>query len=665
MQGPTDYQLFKSFIRQQFTSHEGAMARLRRNNKLPVAFDVSRPPVQVWNALGSIAYLTDKMHNGGSKARKDTMASVKKNWSSGANIGLWVTFLIENVALADESKGPFTPEGVDLLDKVLRVLSLLLLYPDAVKAETEDVDVEARILRRASPNLPLLSTNVWLRVLELSHATWHTWSAVVALIMYDGSHFEAFADHMTQVNSSGKLDVTRIYICHLLLVTQHFGDMGEQRFIGLQLFMSLVYISSFKGPLYSPFLLNGGIPALFNLLKMFITRPKLLQRTPNDSSDFHCAALLLIEGASLLGGFLATPMWISQALDLGLLILMFKAKRFFAYDKIRESKEKDCGRKLGDIFSEMLNTIKVFIVYPSIRTRFLKSMKHIIDSGLEENLQPRPEPFWSSWETCKLRANYCKVFFNHSMVRMCGYEGCSSKGYPAGEEGQKIRYLKCSACSSVSYCSRECGKKDWPNHRKRCSRNRQLMKKGTKPPSFMDTEFFTVLVRVYVFAHASQMTVFDPLGPQLPLDRIKRQSVVIYFDDPTGEVLSPDHFKILDPESLQKEKRMYPRVFSAWKRIASNAKDGEVIVIGFFPAVKDDDSAAIPIIRVFPRDRPRLDYRELRRRRAERNGEKLDDDENEGSDSDEESDSDGAERLEEDIGEEEGRFTTSGLECVE
>ncbi|EEB93470.1 hypothetical protein MPER_07865, partial [Moniliophthora perniciosa FA553] len=303
----------------------------------------------------------------------------------------------------------------------------------------------------------------------------------------------------------------------------------------------------------------------------------MLQRLP--TTMFHRTALApLVNGALLFGDFLATPMWISQALDLGLLILMFKAKWLFAYEEAQEIDDKDDSLPMGNVFSKMLNTITVFIVYPSVYTRVLKSMKHIIDSGLEEGLQPRSEPFWSSWERCKSKATFCKDLFNRSigMIRMCGYEGCPNERIPADEETRKIRYLKCSACSSVSYCSRECGKKGWPNHREQCSSNRQLLKEGAKLPSFMDIQFFAALVKFFVVGHASQITLFDPSGPQTPLDRTKRQSVVIYFDDPTGEdFMVPDQFRILDSESLQKEQRLSPQVFAEWQKMASNAKENE------------------------------------------------------------------------------------------
>ncbi|EEB96047.1 hypothetical protein MPER_04885 [Moniliophthora perniciosa FA553] len=229
------------------------------------------------------------------------MVSVKKNWSSGANIGLWVTFLIEDVALVDESKGPFTPEGVDLLDKVLHVLGLLLLYP-----QKADTGVEARILRRASPNLPLLSANVWLRVLELSHATWHTWSAVVTFVMYIGPEIKTFADYLSE-------DIYSPFTPDDSTLRRH----GRAAVYGTQTFMLLVYISSTtstKRPLTSPFLLNGGIPALMNLLKMFITRPKMLQPTPNDPMGFHRTALApLVHGALLAVDLSVSVMWMSQA----------------------------------------------------------------------------------------------------------------------------------------------------------------------------------------------------------------------------------------------------------------------------------------------------------------------------------------------------------------
>ena len=116
--------------------------------------------------------------------------------------------------------------------------------------------------------------------------------------------------------------------------------------------------------------------------------------------------------------------------------------------------------------------------------------------------------------------------------------------------------------------------------------------------SFMDVEFFKMLIRTYLFAHGREMGVFENKDTRA---KQKRLTVVINFDDNNeGTVLSPNNYELRSFKEMGKDERFTKASYRSWEqadRIA--AKENRVVVAAFFPVTIGLASSAVCILETF------------------------------------------------------------------
>ncbi|KAI3609323.1 hypothetical protein WG66_010582 [Moniliophthora roreri] len=388
-----------------FPSRISAVAKLRQLGRPPSSSpDISHPCESARAVLDVFAYFAHYLSfpEYGKHVRTQTVSCIKQNWSS--SICPWVEFFLQEFAL--NSEPPRTPEGLDFLDNILNVISLLLSYPKNYPDVREVKQIASRLRTQ-------VLNQVWLKVIDTLHVTWWRWSALMTCIFFSDDEFNEFSYTMTKSGECTTTRVAFIGVQHLRRIAQHIDVMQEADLAAVHTSLLLMGFLIPPDPSFMSCLLQGSVPALVDLLSALFSRSKTIRRFSDSPHAWTNVLISVMIAISSLADAFVGPMWICQALDAGLLEVLFKSNRLIQGHQRISDKDREHLENIWARLNEMLKQVIVFIIYPSVLVRFLSGMKKLAETGVEEELEAiQPDwPLWDIWDLCQAKARgYRRTF---------------------------------------------------------------------------------------------------------------------------------------------------------------------------------------------------------------------------------------------------------------
>uniref|UniRef100_A0A0W0FPJ6 MYND-type domain-containing protein n=1 Tax=Moniliophthora roreri TaxID=221103 RepID=A0A0W0FPJ6_MONRR len=573
----------------RYPSSDRAVQKLRSLGEPPSVgdeFSSPSPTLQIaLDIMGSFAY-NSTAEAVGIQVRNRTIVTLKKHW--GATIDQWVRFFLETIAVSDEEPESLHLYGLGFLARTSYAVAILLGYPD----RCQDMKAEVQQLRLASPYILPLIMRVWLKVLHWSHVTWIAWTGrVFRLIVADSQDIgETFLAALERIHDSKQQNVPEICIRHLHQRTLRIGDMTDLEANTFRMFIKLIGIFfDRRRALYIPFLLSRGIRAHVKHLNSLIAHRKLLKRVKDDSKKFKLVFQSVYSVADHLTVWLNGPRWVSEALDAGVITLMFNGERFFNYDA-RDGEELNLATK----YCLLLRQISLYFVYPPVLRRFLGWSKKVTELGLEEKSQFWPSTLQAAWKMSKGRASALSETYrayepSPAPSMICGYLECPRKSGNSGNQPPPEKYLCCSSCCTVMYCSRTCARGCWrTEHRMECPTLTRRWK-GTPHPTTLDVAFFRMIIETYTAVHGREImrTIRDfessrSTSGGKPTDPIVTTLIFHDLDKPNPMGLSC--LKVVDWSTMRRENPMSDsQIQIIVESLQSVGQAGLILLVAFFP----------------------------------------------------------------------------------
>ncbi|KAK7030858.1 hypothetical protein VNI00_013967 [Paramarasmius palmivorus] len=548
--------------RTTFPNNTRAIKALQSLGPPPTSPDIENPSPAVWKALQAITALADNVVPGPGRkpaqSKAETANVIRGSWSS--CIGLWVRMFLENfIPEKAYFSVPSSSAGKRFLIIVFGVLPMLLVFPSFTSDETQVV----RELKGVSPNFPRLLIKPFLFQLERDHPdfTWAGWGrALGGTLFYNDNDLSQV---MKEIAVSAKKPLHRLFIDYLQRQCKAFREdfytMGNVRY-------AIIFFKFCAEPSYSSvrdFTFNGGPAALTRVIASLVIRKRTLLHIPDESPAFQdayaCVGLAL---SRLKDVAFISPLVAKAMLDGGIVISMLLAQRFYSLRAERMNKAVSMG------FGAVLRLISLFFVYPSVLRRFIRSMKMAKAYGIDwDELPPSQtnmiiEPLRKTWTDLKTMASDMHTILRE-MRLMCGYSKCPrnlADDDNEDQDGDTPRYVNCSVCKHLSYCSRECAKKNWKaRHRDECAALGEGWKNYWGLPSMLDILFFEELSWKFVHRHGE--AIYQAMVKRRDEKRdydapIPRAGDVVRIDFSKTDVLSAEHFTITDIETLLQDKKL-------------------------------------------------------------------------------------------------------------
>uniref|UniRef100_A0A0W0FYL6 Uncharacterized protein n=1 Tax=Moniliophthora roreri TaxID=221103 RepID=A0A0W0FYL6_MONRR len=278
------------------------------------------------------------------------------------------------------------------------VIPKLFLYPDESR-DTATKHMEITALLEMAPYLVRSATIIWAKTISELHWTWGRWTGLLGIIfgVNKGSLFahEVFTRPDELKAITGNV-IRLVYALNRCFQANTKPD-GKTLYEFAALLRLLMYLVSCRRnsplPLNPLFITPGGVKAIVTLHGTLISQQQQIfigEILPNLLSIF------LLDGVP----------GITDALESGLLISIFKTGKPYVPNLPQFQSHKAFPGMVRQSQYVIVETISLYLVYPppDVLRRSLKSMRRIIDGGLEEKLKDVRDLFWQCWQQCKEKA---------------------------------------------------------------------------------------------------------------------------------------------------------------------------------------------------------------------------------------------------------------------
>ncbi|KAL0572274.1 hypothetical protein V5O48_009676, partial [Marasmius crinis-equi] len=487
----------------RFPSVKSAVEHLRRLGHPPPSklVDLLHPPDSLWTAVDVFTALTSNMQGRHGQRASTTAAShVGKCWKS--TIWPWLRFLLEAVVLSSAEAS--TRDLFEAFERILLIVPRLLSFNDQATRRSS-----LSAAKQATPDLLPLTAQVWCKIVDESHSTWGTWSALALDISFaepiQSLKASAYKGQLYEVNASLGLCLIR----HIHFLTARVPEMPTEQLTQLKLFMCCVRDPLFEdvSPLEFEDVRRSAAAALSSLSCAVISKQKSLREAGVESEECRSSHDAACMAASCLIDIMRDASGISEALKAGLVKAILKCHPcLFQYSERHHRPDTKTGLSWG--LCQIIDRVS------RAERRYLK------DESLMNGLRFKSQAVWDCMVLAGSKSAACRAIRStmreHDISFMCSNASCPLKTSEAAvikflqelnvgriePRATDVRFLRCSSCLDSTYCSRECRKIDWDSrHRGLCRQGRQ----GPQAPcSEHELNMFENFVSVYCSTPSSR-----------------------------------------------------------------------------------------------------------------------------------------------------------------
>ncbi|KAJ8075323.1 hypothetical protein PM082_019661 [Marasmius tenuissimus] len=399
-------------------------------------------------------------------------------------IGPWVIFFLQQVLLIPDHFSK--PEWADVAEQLLLVIPPLLELPENTLAT----------LKRAFSSLQPFTTQVFLLVLDKNY-WWGGWAKTVK----DLALCDYYDDTLPSLAIGSDPQISHLYPLDSRLGGILIRTLDSQISVlrmtpnkDLEDFKILILIirlapQCFQG--VDPMALGENRPRILRLmiriLNILLRKQKSLRLQPVGSTEWQSTCNLAADILNHIKTLLITPTLIQEALDSGILKILFYADdRFYEAEKL-ETRDSIGRTKVSTPIVDILETMSVLFVYPSVLRSFARAARKF--SSPEEAIKRFSagdfEALGTAWGNTLLQFSLLNDV-RHTMETVggrCYNVLCPLQTSSLPKPESKNGYVRCLGCRVNIYCSLTCRKADWDHeHRRECSDISGRLKAGSDLP---------------------------------------------------------------------------------------------------------------------------------------------------------------------------------------
>ncbi|KAL0578740.1 hypothetical protein V5O48_003238 [Marasmius crinis-equi] len=521
------------FVRQSsdcFPTVKSATDNLRRLGRQIPSQSVGRfypPDTLLWKMVEIFAALSKNIRgrNGSSAS-----AQVVKDWKSA--IWPWLKFLLIHAVLSSTETS--TRLRFEALEHTLMFVPPLLAFNDSQIC----LDSQTAVIQ-ATPELPLLITRIWCKLVAENHPTWGIWSlTVMAVVHVLPNNLSLLTSSVPNDRRRHETNVTlgRQFIRHIYIQTERLATMSIEGLTDLKSFLQGVTLGLLfqdPGPLALEKIQGSSVAALSSLACRVISKHTVLQKADADSEEcqlMHDIAIVVLSYLELIAN---DAYYISLVLEAGFIKALFKSHRcLFQFEAKRPAWNP--SPSLSHYLCQIIDQISKFMLYSSVVHQFSRAERRYLNEGSLKVLRSKSPAVWNSLKLAATKAARCRdirrTMRESDLSFMCSNDLDCPLKTSDGVLEHRTPFLRCSACLNSTYCSRECQKIHWDNgHRGSCA---EKARRWEHPRvAFLDEHewrLFNGIARQYY--EENQTHIKQQLGAFL-LDLSKRNRAGLSNDD--------------------------------------------------------------------------------------------------------------------------------------
>ncbi|KAJ8093813.1 hypothetical protein PM082_009674 [Marasmius tenuissimus] len=377
-----------------------------------------------------------------------TLTQVQRSWAS--VFDKWIILLLTKVALSTEEVT--TPEGVSLRDGVLH-FTVEPLFPNN--------EIDAGRIRHLQP----LILHVWFRVIERDHPSWRRWSLLALASIHPAS------TNLPTINPpepSPYIDDfserDNILIRHLDSLIPSLPRMDN---VELQEFHAFYSLLDSSIPVHSldqkPFSFDQVFAQIVSTIYLLVCERKYTD-TVTSSQTTKQIRFMVYPSLILIDRLLLGPRQAEQAIEHGFIQAVFSG----VSSTLLSGSFTDIEDAYEYQISAVLAKISRYLLDYGVLRAFTRAGRKV--EALEERFRLACPKLWSVWEKVKKKAGFLYETRRNikTIFGFCEYQKCVTRDL------EHIRYIRCSGCFAVFYCSQACAQLHWKDrHRDECNRGQK------------------------------------------------------------------------------------------------------------------------------------------------------------------------------------------------
>ncbi|KAG7100143.1 hypothetical protein E1B28_001922 [Marasmius oreades] len=454
---------------QRFPTPRSAIDGLRLIEKPQkgLLYTLSYPGGDVETFLAVAASLAECMR-GNRQEQQVAVILLRNNWIS--LIGPWVMTTIEELILPDLE--PDAPAISTIREQAMWILPYLL-YPPKLFTR---IEFSIRELRDLTPDLALFLSRVWVNVIDRHHRTWGLWTNLLASLAR-GDLVQGPAHLTTHKVFESLHPLGHIFLRHLNYETPHVPTMDDDQLIEFNNFLLLTNCDQYggRGPLNMEGVEKYALPALVRVVSCLLYKRKMLREHGVDSEREGSIVMLVLDNIyRMMDGFVR----VSEALEAGITVALIRAyPLYFELDPRPPCPELDQERppRFEEQALKILERIAKYLVFPVVLHQFLRLSKRVMWSKeMEKQLRSKSKALWTAWKQAQNKAIILRDIRRSLIADGCFWK-CSNTSCKSSYGNSGVKFLRCSGCLGVVYCSRNCQALHWNHdHRKKCGETSRL-----------------------------------------------------------------------------------------------------------------------------------------------------------------------------------------------